>query len=389
MSTENIPPTGGWSLEGNTGEANATAPAEQSPTYGYGQPGYGYASQPGYTSQQSGYSQSPYEQPGYGGATQAGYAPSGTFTYAQAKPGILPIRPLTLGDIFAGTFAMLRYNPKVIFGFPAIAVGVATVINLAILALTKGSGPVTDYDALPAAFISLSFTGTLLPSLLVFILASGPLTIATVEAVKGNKISMGEVWQQFKKRFFPYLGVSLVIFVSTILLNAVLATAFVVLLTYFGASNVSFVTGAVVFILLVLLGFAAFLGLTIKFMFAAAICVLQRKGVAASIVESWRLSHKGFFRLVGFTLLFSFALGIISNVVQTPLFILASLPAFMASANLDTALVLTMVMMSLIISLSMLIVQPLTISFYSLLYVDQRIRLQGYDIELFASGQLK
>ena len=98
------------------------------PPPGYGPPGYqppGYYAPPGYQPpgyQPPGYYGYPGYPPGYG------YPPSG-YPGAAAKPlkpGIIPLRPLTLSEIYNGAVAYVRMNPKATLGMTAIVVVVGT-----------------------------------------------------------------------------------------------------------------------------------------------------------------------------------------------------------------------------------------------------------------------
>lgn len=83
---------------------------------GYPPPGYqhGYPP-PGY--------QHGYPPPGY--PPQQGYAPPGVI-----KPGVIPLRPLGLSDIFNGAVNYIRRNPKATLGLTAIVVVAAQLISL-------------------------------------------------------------------------------------------------------------------------------------------------------------------------------------------------------------------------------------------------------------------
>ena len=70
--------------------------------------------------------------PGY---PPPGYNPPPAMSPA-LKPGVIPLRPLTLTDIFNGAVAYIRANPKATLGFTTIVV-VATQL----LALVLSVGP--------------------------------------------------------------------------------------------------------------------------------------------------------------------------------------------------------------------------------------------------------
>src|SRR5690625_3944619 len=91
------------------------------PQYGggqYGGPQYagGQYAGPQYGGPQLGSQQ--YGQYGQYGAPTAAMAPP-----IAAQPGIIPLRPLTLGEIYDGAFRAVRTNPGVMFGLAAVIVG--------------------------------------------------------------------------------------------------------------------------------------------------------------------------------------------------------------------------------------------------------------------------
>ena len=96
-----------------------------------GQPGY---SQPGHSQPGGGIRAAGY---GYPGPRQPGYGPPppgpGPRTATPApKPGVIPLRPLGLGEILDGSFATIRRNPKATLGIAAIIVTISAVITSAL-----------------------------------------------------------------------------------------------------------------------------------------------------------------------------------------------------------------------------------------------------------------
>ena len=158
------------------GSPNAGPPPPGYPPPGYPPPGYqgdpspayqGYSQPPGYPP--PGYPPSGYPPPGYppppgygypppgygpqGGYPPPGYPPPGYAPYgyppgygppgygpppvAQAiKPGVIPLRPLSLSDIFNGAVAYIRANPKATLGLTTVV-----VVAAQILALVLSVGP--------------------------------------------------------------------------------------------------------------------------------------------------------------------------------------------------------------------------------------------------------
>lgn len=74
--------------------------------------------------------------PGYG--PPLGYGPP--VAPGAVKPGIIPLRPLTLSDIFNGAVGYIRANPKATLGLTAMV-----VVTLQIISLVALFGPMTAF----------------------------------------------------------------------------------------------------------------------------------------------------------------------------------------------------------------------------------------------------
>src|SRR5689334_11680244 len=75
-----------------------------------------------------------YPPPGYQGYPPPGYPPFGYQALPPAppaiKPGVIPLRPLTLTDILNGAFSYIRTNPKATLGLTTVVVVIAQLIGL-------------------------------------------------------------------------------------------------------------------------------------------------------------------------------------------------------------------------------------------------------------------
>ena len=98
--------------------------------------------------------------PSGGAYPGAGYGQSnGAANFYVYKPGIIPLRPLSIGDIYQGAFAAIKTNARTMFGFTAALLGVVLVISIATnyaiinLVLPNYLSPSSPYAAV---FTSLS-----------------------------------------------------------------------------------------------------------------------------------------------------------------------------------------------------------------------------------------
>ena len=81
----------------------------------------------------------------WGAAPQPDAAWQGTQTqggtaWTVAQPGIIPLRPLTVGELFSGAFQAVRVNPQTMFGF---AFAIMAVVGL-VQAFFASSSPCTS-----------------------------------------------------------------------------------------------------------------------------------------------------------------------------------------------------------------------------------------------------
>ncbi|MBX9247025.1 glycerophosphoryl diester phosphodiesterase membrane domain-containing protein [Actinotalea ferrariae] len=366
------------------GQPQYGQPQQGQPQYGqpqYGQPQYGQPQQATgqYGQQQYGqqqYGQQQYAQGGWGGPV--GYAP------APVQPGIVPLRPLSLGEILDGAFRSVRANPRVMFGFTAmVAAGVALLgaltqaLLIPALAGFVSSGvdgsidPYGEGAIVESTAVSLSMVGILPWMLLAQIALSGILTVSVSQSVIGRKAVLSEVWSQHWRRVLALVGLS-VLYGLAVLLVVGLFIAGVVALAAAGQSGLATLVGVLGGIGL----FVASIWLSVRLLLVAPVLVLEREPVWASVARGWRLTRGSFWRLLGISLLTQLIVGLITQLVSAPLGILLGLTLAFAPQGVFIAATNIMYGITLIPAI------VFTAAVYALLYVDVRIRREGLDVEL-------
>lgn len=367
--------TPGWSAPGQP--AGAGAPG-QSP--GWGAPG-----------QQQGWN-TPGQPPGQQPPIPTG-GPSGPEQWGQVQPeqvarlhqpGVVPLRPLVLGDIFGGALQTMRRNPEATIGMGFIVMAVLLVPSLLLsLVLTRTLNTLPEGDLLT---ITTLVNG--LMSMLSSIALTGMIVHVVGEAVLGDRAGLGQTWQATKGRIPALVGTVLVISVLGTL--ALVLAVLVLVLLLVAADGIG--GGGWVLTTLGVLGFLALLVLTVwawcRMSLAPAPVVLEKVGPWRGIVRAWKLTRgaQGW-RVVGITLLAGLLVGIFSSMVQLPISFLLLLGLESATGAISTVspLVLT------VDHLLQLVVGALTIPFSAgvtaLLYLDLRIRREGLDVALLRSAQ--
>lgn len=354
----------------------ASPSADPNPKDPQPQPQYGqYASQgTGPTPSQGGAGTPP--APGYG------YAPMpAQFT---PKPGVIPLRPLVLGDIFEGAFRTVRGNPSATIGL-AFAVSLLFAIPTVLITLLIANTPFGT-DALGESSYVIASYGGQAVSVVASILLSGMLIAVVAEAVLGHRASIGEAWTKIKPRIWALLGATALIALATIVLVGLIVG--LVALVYVGAGQVPAI---IVGFVAAAAGFAALIWFTTKTTFATASIMLEKLGPIAGIKRSFALTKGQFWRILGISLLAQLLAGTIASILLVPA-MLIGMGVLLASGDLnqpDQIPVGFLIFMQIVTVISSAITAPFTASVTGLLYIDQRIRREALDLNLMTAAGLK
>lgn len=318
------------------------------------------------------------------------------------KPGIIPLRPLSVGEIIGGAFEALRANPRAMF-VPSVVVmvtisAVSTLLNYSLTGNLRSAYMVTtDFsdsssqaaDALFAtAWDAVGYVIAAVFSMLGTTILTGLLIVAVSRSVLGRVATPGEVWQRTRSRILPLIGqtllVTVVVTVSFTLIAVAVVAAVILLLTSMFAQSGG--QPPVLMILLVIAivlaaivaGLALGFFLTVRLIAASSALVLENVGVFAGIRRSWQLTRGSFWRVLGTTLLAYLITAVISSALGASLGFATSLLArFFPGAST----VLDLVVIFVLAVLQAFIV-PFTAAVTALVYIDLRMRTEGLDVEL-------
>lgn len=320
------------------------------------------------------------------------------------RPGIIPLRPLQLGDLFSAVFKAVRGNvaatvglaalTSVIFLVPFTALG-TWVASLDSTALIPSGDPTGEMP------LGIGAVGTYLPSIasaFSAILLAGFLAYVIGQAVLGRKVSMGETWNGTKSRVPTLIGATLLVGLLTSILLVIGIGIPVGIGVAIVASGADLGGGSIaLLVILALLWFVALVVVLVVFMtrlsFMTPAIVLERLGVGASLGRSWRLAGsprtKALWRLVGLRLLTSIIVGIASSIVTTPLTLIMMFAMFAVAdgGTLRDMYMLQTVMTGVIGILAGALTTPFTAGIDALLYVDTRIRKEGLDVTLMRAAE--
>jgi hypothetical protein len=359
------------------------------PAYqGYPPPGYQGYPPPGY----QGYPPPGYPPPGYApyGYPPPEYAPYGyppgygPPPVAQAiKPGVIPLRPLSLSDIFNGAVAYVRANPKATLGLTTIVVVATQVLALILsvgpLAATgeltstlTGGGEVPTGVLVGSSISSLTGYGA---TWLSGILLTGMLTVVVGRAVFGAGITIGEAWQRLRPRLWALIGFALLEGIGAAL---IIGVGFGVAVGIGFAING--VAGALVGIPLGLALIALLVYLGTMLAFTPSIIVLERLPIFAAISRSFKLVRNDFWRVFGIWLLGQIVAGLVAGAVAVPFSFGGQI--LLMSASSAVSMVIALVLLTVGSAIGQIITAPFSAGVVVLLYTDRRIRAEALDLVL-------
>ncbi len=318
---------------------------------------------------------------------------------AAHKPGAVPLRPLTLGDIYGAAFKIIRVNPSATVGS---AVLVATFSMLLPVLATAALALLTDFTLLDPAVIDtadpdgltsttdvvaaatpavLLLTGSLLSAFgLIFV--TGMVTQVTAAAAVGRRMSLGEAWAGTHGRRWRLVGLSLTLGLMWLVLFA--AYALLVVIPVFNGGDVGTILALFFGLLLLFVPLWVFVWVRVSYL-AVPPLMLEGAGVFGAIGRGWSLTRRQFWRTFGIALLTVLVTGVASNVLSLPLGLVGGIAAA-AVPDPQTAVLVSVAVQALASVLASAFTAPFSAAVACLQYVDQRIRKEAYDMELLAQA---
>ena len=266
------------------------------------------------------------------------------------RPGIIPLRPLGVGELLDGAFTAMRRYPRATLGLSAAVAAVQQLLNLVVdLASNNISAPSAS------GLTALGSVAGLLTVVLDAILAAvllGMLSLVIGDAVVGRAVELRDIWSRLRPLLLPLLG----------------AAFLAAVLPYLGL--IAFIVGGV------------FLWVVLSFTTPAL--VLERLSVGQALRRSWRLALPSFFRVLGIRLLALLITGVIASIVSLPglLVALSSFTNDFASGSdihLSFGAEVAVRLSSLVATT---ITAPITAGVLALLYIDRRMRAEALDVTL-------
>lgn len=321
-----------------------------------------------------------------------GWQPAPGMLGAAHKPGAIPLRPLRLGEIYDGAFRIIRFNPKATVG-SAVLVATVTmmlpVVVTAILTWTIG----TTFDAADSSDSSVSDDIGTIGGLLTLglgailqifglLFVTGMIVHVTAAAAVGRRLTLEQAWAATRGKRWRLVGLTLLLWVMTLALVTVFVVGLV--LAFVAATTTAAVVFTIVWSLVFVAGMLWF-WIRVYYLPVPAL-MLEPVGVIGSIGRGFRLTRKQFWRTFGIALLTYVIAQIGGSMLTAPLSVGGQ---FVIIALGDEYALLGLVVLQALTSVvSAAFVAPFSAAVASLQYVDQRMRKEGFDVELMTRAGL-
>ncbi|MGW5848433.1 glycerophosphoryl diester phosphodiesterase membrane domain-containing protein [Streptomyces sp. NPDC055254] len=360
--------------------------AEQPPPGQWSSPAPGQQVPPQQPPQGAGWGAGRPQQGGpYGGqyGPQYGY-PGGPGQWGKppaVKPGVIPLRPLGLGEILDGAVATMRTHWRSVL---PITLVVATVVQVISLFATKfmlddlilaPAEDMTPADAINMVGSTLSVTAvTQFIQYLGTIVVTAMLTMIFSRAILGQSSSISDAWRDARSQLLRLVGLTALLGAGLVVLGIVLMLP-AILGKSIGLAFLGMLVWAVV---------AAWLGT--MFSLASPALMLEKSGVFKAFSRSAKLVKGSWWRIFGITILTAIIAAIVSAIIYYPLSLIGIFGFGGGFAALEDGTATTAWGTLIFSAIGLIIAQTIVTPFQSgvtvLLYVDQRIRREALDLEL-------
>ncbi|MGH3342561.1 MAG: glycerophosphoryl diester phosphodiesterase membrane domain-containing protein [Carbonactinosporaceae bacterium] len=325
---------------------------------------------------------------GWGGEPAAGWQ-WGQPSPPEVKPGIIPLRPLGVGEILDGAISCIRAYPRAMLGLSAIIVTIAEALQVIMQSLvyrdlgaldpTLQEPSLSEVSALFAGSLTAFGVGGVV-SLVAILVLTGMLTVIVSRGVLGQPVAVRRAWAEVRPLLLRLAGLALL----TLL---IVAAAFLAGLLPGLVAALAGAPEAAVVPLIVLGGVAgvvAALYLYYALALATPALVLERQPIRKALGRSRRLVRGSWWRVFGILLLASLIAQLIATIIVTPFAFLGMGPEFFTSTGAVPAApsLLSLCVAAIGGIIAGTITYPFGAGVGVLLYVDQRMRREALDLEL-------
>lgn len=285
------------------------------------------------------------------------------------RSGLIPLYPMRVGEILDTGFKLLRATLKPAALLVLILLGPVQLLSS--VGFVSPFAVLSDPDALDATAAAglapLAIVGGLL-SLVITPIATVGLTWLAARTDEGGS----PTWQQAARigfrRFWPVVGAWLLVLLGVGGIGVIVGVLIFLLVSAMGpASLVVGIPLGLAFVVVAIIGFFAVY-------LVVPVVVVEGLGATAALARSWSMIRRRFWPLLGIAMLAGIVTSVVGFAVSSVFLIVAFIPTpiswlFTALGSIVSSLVST----------------PLGAYFALAVYVDWRVRFEGYDVSVLAA----
>ncbi|MFJ9676441.1 glycerophosphoryl diester phosphodiesterase membrane domain-containing protein [Streptomyces sp. NPDC101194] len=329
--------------------------------------------------------------PGWGGGPQGhGWGPPPV----AAKPGVIPLRPLGVGEILDGAVSTMRAHWRAVLG---ITLTVSVIAQVAITLVQRyllpepaaidpnATGPEALRQSADSAQSALiNSVPSLLITMIATLITTSVLTVVISRSVLGRPVTLADAWREARPRLPQLLGLTLLL----TLISAAIMTVGLLPGMLIGST-----AGAGLVVIGLLAAFVVVIWLMVRFCLASPALMLERQSITTSMRRSDKLVKGAWWRTFGVLALTCLLTLVVSVIIAIPFSIIAmtvdggGIDRFLSEGSTDFGWPFLIVSgIGQVITAT--ITYPLSAGVMALLYIDQRIRREALDLELARAAGL-
>ncbi|MCU7823556.1 hypothetical protein [Kitasatospora sp. DSM 101779] len=344
----------------------------------------------------------PHHGPGGPGGVPWGYA------VEAPKPGVVPLRPLGVGEIISGVFTTVqRYPAQLLVPVLWTALGaVAAFGAFAVVAAAALDGPwqAVRNEELPSTADAVAVTVTVAGAVLLlmvvltalYAVSSATATVVLRYAVIGRRIATRAVWAEARPMLWRVVATQVL---TGLLAGGILVVSFLLPLLaglLFGSE-----TGLVLGVLFFVPGWAAAVYVQVRLVLEVPVLVLENARPVAALRRAWRLNEGNWWRSLGIPYIVGLVGSFAAQIVAVPCMVVGMFVLFASTGNAAAAdpyaqsaapgvgALVTFAFCTVTgVVLATALTVPLTPLTNGLLYIDRRIRRESLDVTLAEAAGL-
>lgn len=288
------------------------------------------------------------------------------------------LRPMGITELIDATVTLYRENFALFAGVVAVLAIPQTLLSMVYVALlppftvTSSGGTIDASNLAGQAYASTAAHsgGTGLIGAIFTVFITGALAHAVAARYLGRPETIPGAYTETGIQPFVRLFLALLLGIAALIVFMIAVGVVIVLAVIGGASATP--VAVLLGILIGVLSLVAICYVLPHLYLVPQVIVLERRGVIDSFRRSWFLTHGYYWHVVGLVLLLSLMVGIVSGIIS----------------GVVTALTLSNPVLSTGLNgVVSILLQPVSLGAVTILYFDQRVRKEAFDLE-YAAGHM-